>query len=293
MMKGIGMSAIGGFLKFRLVVGLLLVYGLCAAADAALIVMTSGEEIVCEIIEERADHFVIDHDGYRRYLLKDNVRRVDRVVRVPDNPSPLYHPSVTVLGGLYANLDEQDMDLRGVRAAYTHPVHPNVALELGLHYTDATIHDDKGSKLLPGDASWYGGTISALWNTEVRGTYAFLETGVGYFGIDHTMTPGEDSFLLAFYRLDGIIPEGQDGAYRQDPENAVGLLFGAGLCVPLTRRLVAEGRLTVFVLDSKNRGIFSWEPIPGDAQYESGQHVNTSELFTQTARFNLGLRWVF
>lgn len=260
---------------------------------AAIITTVSGERIVCEIVEERPEYYVINHEGYRRYLLKELIRSIEQDPPVIRDPNPMRHHSVGIIGGYYRNVQSQNQELTGLRVSYTYPFSKHVAIEANVHYGVGTVKDRAGSKLLPGDMWWRGGSLGALWNTRIGPTFWFVESSLGYFAIDHTLNPTAKNTQLAVYRALKIVPDGRTGDFKQDPENGFGLVFGGGFMYPIFKHLAIETRATMIMIDSRMRDVITYEPIAGDAMYSAGKHVNTYELFTEMAQFQVALRWTF
>ncbi|HDS74197.1 MAG TPA: hypothetical protein ENN56_01520 [Firmicutes bacterium] len=261
--------------------------------QAAIITTVSGERIVCEIIEERPEYYIIDHDGYRRYLLKELIRSVELDPPVVRDPNPMRHHSLGVIGGYYRNVQSQSQELAGVRVSYAFPFSEHVAIEANAHFGAGTVNESAGSKLDPGDMLWSGGSLGALWNTRIGPTFWFVESSLGYFVIDHTIDPAAKSKRLIVNRALEIIPAGQTGDFEQNPDNGFGLVFGGGFMYPIFRHLAVETRATIIMIDSRMRDVVTYDPIAGDALYSTGKHVNTYELFTEMAQFQVALRWTF
>ncbi len=263
-----------------------------AGAEAAVIITVTGERIVCEIVEEHDEYFIIDHMGYRRYILKDQVREVDRSERIDIDLNPLRARSLGVFSGYYHSLEKQDQDLAGLRVSYAHGVSKHVALEANYHYGRGRINDQMGSKLFPGDMTWHGGTLGMLWNTKVWGAYAFVETGAGYIEFSHELDDDQRDLWSKYYSAI-YAPPGVFGDFDQDPRGGLAIVVGAGAMYPITRWLILETRASMMFIDGQGRDRITYPPVPDDPFYASGEHVNTYELFQQMAQFSVGLRFAF
>jgi hypothetical protein len=277
---------------FAVVVSMVLLFA-WSDAYSIIIVTTVGERIQCEIVEDHDEYYIIDHDGYRRYLLKENVRVVEREMASPKETNPLYRHSFAAMWNTYRNFEDQDLSFGGGRIMYNFPLHLNIGLELNFHIADGTIREKLGSKLLPGTATLRGASISALWNTPIWRTHSFFETGFGRFEFTGETTEGHHLIQVATAKAMGVAPSGTDVAFKQNPDPGYGLIVGIGTLFPLTKHLSVEARVSTLIVDSRMREQYTFEPDASDPKWADGKHESTSELFMQLAQFNFGLRWAF
>ena len=111
-----------------------------SSAYSAVIVTTLGEEIVCEIVEESDTYFIVNHDGYRRYVLKTQVRSLDRSDGPRLNAQPRRY--ATLFSNYYITGHRIKPGPRTFRFAVGYPINALMLVEGGLHYGKSRVDSE-------------------------------------------------------------------------------------------------------------------------------------------------------
>jgi hypothetical protein len=231
------------------VVGLAFVAGVWSVADGAVIVTTTGEEIVCEIVKETDTYFIIDHRGYRRYVLKSSIRTLNREAGEGYGLGEAPQRFVSLAGGYEFYGSNHTPGFSGGRLTLGFPANRYVSIEGNLHVGLSRVDSPHGpADQYSGPVRWTGATIGALWSVGTARVIPIFEAGVGYFFLDHTIDQSEvqalREALLDFFEM-------QD--YTEAVESGVGFTMGFGGVVRLTPRFSLDMRTGVLVISTNFR----------------------------------------
>lgn len=223
-------------------VGLAIVVGSSSVAHSAVIITTRGEEIICEIVKETDTYLIVDHRGYRRYVLKSNIRTLNREAGegYRFGPDPLRF--IGFAGGyeLYGNTHRPGFC--GGRLTVGFPLTKNLLVEGNLYSGRSRI----GARQRQADPSsgplyWTGATLGALWQMAGRRVTPIFDAGIGYFFLDHTVDESEVQGWRDFFGR-------EDLKYTEKMESGIAFTMGAGCVVRLNRRFSVVMRTGVLVI---------------------------------------------
>jgi len=242
-------------------VGVALVVGSCSVAHSAVIVTTTGEEIVCEIIKETDTYFVVNHRGYRRYVLKSQIRTLNREAGEGYDLGPMPQRFVSLSGGLLIYGHNQKAGFSGGRLTMGFPVNEHLLLEGNLHTGCGTVKSAHGqADMLSGPLYWVGGTIGGLWHLQTWRIVPLFDAGVGYFLLNHSVTESERQWAA----MDSSL------TYAEPIGNGLGLTMGAGGMMPISPRLALTLRVSILVIHTKfNR---EWRLASGEGEPYTSPH---------------------
>ena len=255
-----------------------------SGSHGALIVTTLGEEIICEIIEETDAYFIVDHHGYRRYVLKTQIRSLDRsggakVARTPRRYATLF-------GGYYITGHRIKPGPKNLRLAVGYPLNELMVIEGGFHYGKNRIESghDMG-RLLPGPFDWMGATVGVAWVIHQWPVRPVLEASLGYFRLDHTVDASEIEFQRAVREAIGWIEPGDTFDLQEKMERGIGVSLSAGAVYPFWERFAVTARASLLVINT------GFDRVP----YYNGVASLPSNhgLLMQMFQTNLGLQYYF
>jgi len=257
-------------------------------ASAAVIVTTSGEEIVCEIVRETDTYFVVDHRGYRRYVLKTQVRSLDRRAGEGFNLGPEPLRNIEFSGGyrLWGRSQSRGIGASAISASY--PLNENLLIQLGVEAGRGEASSSfEGGDLLPGPISWVGGMCGAQWQLQPWRVRPFLDAGIGYFAMRHSVA---DSGVLWMKQAIAAIDGDTSFVYSEPMDGAFAVRLGVGALVPLSGRFALTLRTSILVLHT---GFTRQWYYPTSAEQEEmtlrSSHGITLEMIHTTA----GVQWAF
>jgi len=235
------------------VLGLAALVAIAVPAQGAVIITTTGERIVCKIVQETATYFVIDHEGYRRYLLKSQVRSLDRAATGDDGVRRA-RQSLEVLGGYQVYGNRQERGLSGLRLAYGRPLGRYMVLEGNLHVGRSTVaskHEQDG--LFSGPLQWTGATVGAAWEMRSQRVRPLVDVGVGYFLMRHSVTAAEVEFMRQNV-IEIVLPDSTTEKltdYSEPMGGGLGVTMGAGIRIGLSQRLGLVMRTSLLVISTE------------------------------------------
>jgi hypothetical protein len=229
-----------------------------------------GERIVCTIVKETGNYFVIDDRGYQRHVLKRDIKSVERGVII--NPEPLPRRKfVQASGGI--GLTGQDISpLHGsLQASAAIGITDMLSMGLGVDHSRAWSRNPKyyNDKLFRGPINMTGVHLMAIWDYAEWKVRPMFSVGVGAYLLSHTVpsstiaqanTPVEDFLVVpGVNELTGI-------STKIDP--GFGAQMSAGAMYPLTNRLWLTGSLHGMMVRSEFERTKSYTTIdPATAQH--------------------------
>ena len=225
----------------RLIFGLVLAAGLAGLfsnAFGAVITTTNGEEIICTIIEDRGNYLIVDDHGYRRYVLKNNIRALDR--EGPHPPPRTLH-TMDISGGYQVWGRCQAPDPNSLRIFYGYPLSDIGAVTVGITYGRGYIRNNDFNALrpFPGPFNWTGISAGFTWQ-DTRSRRRFtptFEVSAGYYFVDHSLAdwalePAKEADAFSQNSTTLVIT-----SLTETSDSGVGLHLAGGLMVRIIDRI--------------------------------------------------------
>jgi hypothetical protein len=275
--------------RWLIILGAVLVITSSTTARAAVIVTTNGEEIVCEIVRETDTYFVVDHRGYRRYVLKTQIRSLDRQAGEGYRLGPLPRRHVSVLGGYRVLGQGQTRGFGTARASLAFPVNEHLLLQADLNAGEGNLIADHGAgDPLAGPISWTGAMVGAQWQLQPWRVRPLIEIGVGYYFLSHTVDTAEVNWMKRAI-IAAEATSDTSFSYSEPMDRALGVSLGAGAMLPVSPRLALTFRTSVLVLNTGFTRTWEYAPVPGQQSLLQSRHGLTLEMVHAL----LGIQWTF
>ncbi len=239
------------FRRWTILVVATAVFAAWSSSHGAVIVTTLGEQIVCEIVEESPTYFVVDHNGYRRYVLKSQIRLIDRGSDEMLGRGRKHRMYVAAWGSYYLTGNDIESGPNSGRLTLGYPLGNLVVLEAGFHVGKSSVKPAAGvAKMYPGDIEWAGATLGVLWEVQKWPIRPHLEISLGYFRLDHTVAAAEIArWRLFFETYGGLEPDAYfNVTEKMDP--GIGIVMGAGAAYPFWGRFGISFRTSLIVLNT-------------------------------------------
>ena len=240
----------------RLILGLVLIAGLagfCSSASAAVIVTTSGEEIVCTIVEDRGTYLVVDDHGYRRYVLKTAIRSLDR--EGPRPPARLLH-TLDFSAGYQVIANCQKIGPNSLRMIYGYPIGEIGTGTIGFMHGRGEITNDSYiiSDPMAGPFLWSAVQAGFVWQHSESWISPTFEANVGYYFIDHSLS---DSAVALAQREDAFVKAPSSSVelreIAESARDAFGIHISGGAALRITPRIWFVTQVSMSYIKSEIR----------------------------------------
>ena len=262
--------------------GIFAVFFAIATAGAAEIVTKNGERIECEIIDETETFYLVDHAGYRRYVLKGDVRTINREASgaFTDRRSRAFVEADA--GLLLWGSEHQQIGTAGGRLLAGYPITDRISAVAMFHTGYGTIKSERDHfDLLSGPIDWWAMSVGARWETvPLLGGQPAIETYAGRATFDHTVTDAALDFVRSTLPSDSAFV-----GYSEPIGSRIALTLGVNYTRPICSWLALSMGTTLMIVPTHYTRQWYFE--------DSGDFPAEQELSVQVrmVQFHAGLQF--